>query len=221
MTERKEIRRRARHILKAHYWAFVAACLMAAVLGTEYTNSLQLLRLQRRVVLHGPWLPIYGGGMLLILIVLYRFRKSAFTQFWLIVVLCGIVEYLTSWLLEILHDGQRWWDYTGYYLNLNGRICAEGLLVFGIGGMAVVYIAAPLIDDLLIQVKQRILWPICGVLLVVFAADAVYSTFVPNTGKGVTKSKTAEEAANQERLDVLDAARTVRINGCDCQMKRR
>jgi len=48
MAERKEIRRRARHVLKAHYWVFVAACLMAAILGTEYTNSLQLLRLQRR-----------------------------------------------------------------------------------------------------------------------------------------------------------------------------
>ena len=49
MTERKEIRRRARHVLKAHYWVFVAACLMAAILGTEYTNSLQLVQLQRRV----------------------------------------------------------------------------------------------------------------------------------------------------------------------------
>ena len=63
--------------------------------------------------------------MLLILIVLYRFRTRAFTQFWLIVVLCGTVEYLTSWILEIVHDGRRWWDYTGYYLNLNGRICVK------------------------------------------------------------------------------------------------
>jgi len=152
-------------------------------------HLLQTGKFANRGVLHGPWLPIYGGGMLLILVVLYRFRSNAFTQFWLIVLLCGFVEYMTSWILELIHDGQRWWDYTGYYLNLNGRICAEGLLVFGIGGMVVVYAVAPLIDDLLEQVKQRILWPICAALLVLFAADVVYSTFVPNAGKGVTEAK--------------------------------
>ena len=41
-------------------------------------------------------------------------------------------------LQEYVHNGTRWWDYTGYFLNLHGRICAEGLLVFGIGGMAIV-----------------------------------------------------------------------------------
>ena len=185
---------------------------IGCVFGWAWEVVLHLLQAGEYVnrgVLHGPWLPIYGGGMLLILIVLYRFRKHAFAQFWLIVVLCGIVEYLTSWILEIQHDGQRWWDYTGYYLNLNGRICAEGLLVFGIGGMAVVYIAAPLIDDLLVLIKQRILWPVCGILLVVFAADVVYSSFAPNTGKGVTASiapeTTADAAAGQaETLSVTD-----------------
>ena len=152
-------------------------------------HLLQTGEFANRGVLHGPWLPIYGGGMLLILVVLYRFRSNALTQFWLIVVLCGIVEYMTSWILELLHDGQRWWDYTGYYLNLNGRICAEGLLVFGIGGMVVVYAVAPLIDDILEQIKQRILWPICIALLALFAADVVYSAFVPNAGKGVTEAE--------------------------------
>ena len=42
---------------------------------------------------------------------------------------------------------KKWWDYTGYFLNLHGRICAEGLLVFGVGGMAFVYVIAPLIDN--------------------------------------------------------------------------
>ncbi len=177
---------------------------IGCVFGWSWEVVLHLLQtgeFVNRGVLHGPWLPIYGGGLLLVLVMLYRFRKNAFRQFWLIVLLCGIVEYMTSWILEILHDGQRWWDYKGYYLNLNGRICAEGLLVFGIGGMAVVYIAAPLIDDLLEQVKQRILWPVCGVLLALFAADVVYSSVVPNTGKGVTASKASETAADETAAD--------------------
>ena len=58
-----------------------------------------------------------------------------------IVVLCGVVEYFTSYYLEVT-QGKKWWDYSGYFLNLNGRICAEGLLVFGVGGMAIVYALA-------------------------------------------------------------------------------
>ena len=63
-------------------------------------------------------------------------------------VVCGVVEYFTAYYLKTVYD-RRWWDYAGYFLNLHGRICAEGLLVFGLGGMAVVYGVAPLFDNLL------------------------------------------------------------------------
>ena len=49
MPERKEIRRQARRSLKKHYWFFVALCLLAAILGTEYADTLQAFQLQKRV----------------------------------------------------------------------------------------------------------------------------------------------------------------------------
>lgn len=45
---RREIRKAARYSLKRHYWLFVAATLLAAILGTEYGNATQALRLQKR-----------------------------------------------------------------------------------------------------------------------------------------------------------------------------
>ena len=80
----------------------------------------------------------------------------------------------------------RWWDYTGYILKLNGRICAEGLIVFVVGGMAAVYVLVPLIDTTLSRVNTKTLSMICMVLVVSFAADMVYSHYVPNTGEGIT-----------------------------------
>ena len=44
----------------------------------------------------------------------------------------------------------KWWDYSGYLLNLNGKICLEGLIVFALAGCAVVYFFAPLLDNSLI-----------------------------------------------------------------------
>ena len=109
-----------------------------------------------RGFLHGPWLPIYGFGAILILTLLFRFRSRPLLHALLTVLLCGTVEYFTHWSLELIM-ATRWWDYSGYFINLHGRICAEGLLVFMLGGMAIVYVGAPLIDDGLKKVKKQIL----------------------------------------------------------------
>lgn len=148
--------------------------------------------LVNRGLLHGPWLPIYGAGSVMILVLLNRFRGRLFLEFTLAMALAGAVEYATSWFLELTHNGQRWWDYSGYYLNLNGRICAEGLLLFGIGGMAVVYVLAPWLDSRLRKLKHRWAIPLCVALVALFTLDNVYSHFHPNAGPGVT---TQQEAA--------------------------
>ena len=144
-------------------------------------------RFVNRGVLHGPWIPIYGFGCVLILLLLKRFRMRPKVEFSMAVLLCGCIEYFTGLVLELTHNGQKWWGYTGYFLNLHGRICAEGLLVFGVGGMAFVYVIAPLIDNWVKEHLNKKLSAACLVLLLLFGADVVYSHFEPNIGEGVTR----------------------------------
>ena len=96
-----------------------------------------------------------------------------------------MVEYATSWYLETFKH-IKYWDYTGYFCNLNGRICLEGALIFGFAGCAGIYIMAPFFDDMLkkIPFKARLITAV--VLCLAFGCDAVYSKFNPNTGKGIT-----------------------------------
>lgn len=138
-----------------------------------------------RGTLHGPWLPIYGTGGIIILVLLKRLREHPALLFVGTVTLCGTLEYVSSWWLEQAH-GERWWDYSGYFLNLNGRICAEGLLVFGLGGLAITYVVAPALDDLLNRVNPRTLTVIALALLALYAVDFTYSAIHPNAGPGVT-----------------------------------
>lgn len=140
-----------------------------------------------RGVLYGPWLPIYGSGALVILLLLNKLRQRPLAQFISAIVLCGVIEYFTSYFLEIAHDGRRWWDYTGYILNLNGRICAEGLLVFGLGGLCVVYLFAPLLDNIFKKISGRLRIFLCIILLIAFIADCIYSSDMPNNGATVAK----------------------------------
>ena len=174
-----------------HYsvWSLITIFLSMSVFGWLWEVGMHLVsygEFVNRGALHGPWLPIYGTGAVLILTVLNRFRKNPALEFGATIVLCGFLEYMTSLVMEIATGGTKWWDYSGYFLNLNGRICAEGLLVFGIGGLAIVYVIAPMIDDLVNRFNERKVMVICTVLMVFFLADVVYSQIHPNTGKGVT-----------------------------------
>ena len=65
-----------------------------------------------RGVMHGPWLPIYGTGGVLVLMVLYKLRDKPWLEFTATVVVCGIVEYFTAYYLETVYN-RRWWDYAG------------------------------------------------------------------------------------------------------------
>ncbi len=140
-----------------------------------------------RGALMGPWLPIYGFGGLIVLTLLNRFREDPAKEMCSIILISALLEYFTSFFLEKIHGGLRWWDYTGYMLNLHGRICAEGLIVFGIGGMVAVYLVAPRIDDRLRRISGKKLQVVCTVILVLFLADALYSTIWPNVGFGITR----------------------------------
>lgn len=191
-----------------HYtvWSLMAIFLTMSFVGWMWEVSLHLISdgvFVNRGALHGPWLPIYGTGSILMLTVLYRFRRNPVLEFVSTVVLCGFLEYMTSWVMEIVNDGTKWWDYSGYFLNLNGRICAEGLLVFGVGGLAIVYMIAPIIDELLSRLNEKKVGTVCAVLMIAFAADAAYSHFYPNTGEGITDYGQAEV---QETGSQQDAA---------------
>lgn len=138
-----------------------------------------------RGTLYGPWLPIYGAGCVALLVILKKYRKNPFIYFVLAMIVCGLIEYGTSVYLELVHH-MAWWDYTGFFLNLNGRVCLEGLLVFGIGGTFVTYIAAPFIANILDKIKKEHKTMICLILVCLIACDFYVSGKKPNTGDGVT-----------------------------------
>jgi len=141
---------------------------------------------------YGPWLPIYGWGGVLIISLLKRFRDNPFKLFVASFLLCGIIEYIAAWYLETFVH-LKYWDYTGFFLNIHGRVCLEGLLLFGIGGCGFVYLLAPLLDDLYKKIKPKIKTILCITLIIIFSIDFVYSCINPNTGDGITEEFISEK----------------------------
>lgn len=103
-------------------------------------------------------------------------------------VICAVVEYFTSYFLEIAY-GIKWWDYSGYLLNINGRICLEGTIFFGIGGCLIIYVLAPLAQNVIEKINKKMQIVICVVLIAVFMVDFCHSLLEPNAGDGITNSQ--------------------------------
>ena len=154
-----------------------------------------------RGTMFGPWLPIYGAGGLLILVLLKPFRDKPGILFLLSFILCGIVEYSTAWYLETFKL-MKWWDYTGYFLNIHGRTCLEVLIVFGLGGCAFTYLCAPLLNNIYKKFKPNIKRFACILLIMFFTIDLVYSKYHPNTGEGISTPIVAKAIfSDNEKLE--------------------
>ena len=138
-----------------------------------------------RGFLTGPWLPIYGIGGVMLEILFNKWRDRPILTFVSSMVLCTLLEYLTGWYLELTW-GVKWWDYSGIPLNLHGRICLVSSLLFGLGGMLLVWVIAPLFYFLYRKMPVRMRVSLGLVALVFFAADAAYSAIIPHVGSGIT-----------------------------------
>ncbi len=188
------LERRNNRLAHVHYlrrysiWTVIVMFFVFAFIGWSWEVSLHLVEdgvFVNRGTMTGPWLPIYGSGGVMILLVLYRFRDRPALEASLTIALCGVVEYFTHLYLELMYQ-TKWWDYSGYFLNIGGRICAEGLLVFMLGGMAIVYALAPLIDNQVRKINPKAVKIVSIILLMCFGFDMYKSVQNPNTGKGIT-----------------------------------
>lgn len=121
--------------------------LTGALIGWCYEVMLHVLTagtFANRGMLHGPGLPIYGVGCLMIVGLKKLAGKKVSVYFVISTVACGVIEYITSWGMEMIYH-TRWWDYSNFPLNLNGRIFAGGLFGFGLAGCLFVYGLLPVL----------------------------------------------------------------------------
>lgn len=130
-------------------------------------------RLINRGFLTGPLCPIYGTAALVMTILIYNpFKDRPLIVFLLGLVLCDIVEYITSYLMEKLFSA-RWWDYTYEFMNLNGRICLKHTLYWGIIAVVFVKVIHPSVENLYAKIDGKYLPYILAAVLAVFALDLI------------------------------------------------
>ncbi len=121
--------------------------------------------------LKGPWLPIYGIGALLLLII-NKYKKKPLVIFLLSFFLTGLLEGLSGFLLLKL-GGIRLWNYKGYFLNINGYVCLLSAFCFGIGGLIFTYLLNPLIEKIIAKVNNKLIIFVLTILSLIFTGDII------------------------------------------------
>lgn len=101
-----------------------------------------------RGMLSGPYCPIYGFGMVLILNLLEPFKDNLFLLFISAILVTSLLEFLTGYVLEkIFHE--KWWDYSESRYNLKGYICLENSIIWGFLCVFVVKLIHPMIEGVI------------------------------------------------------------------------
>ncbi len=163
-------------------------------------------RLVNRGFLVGPICPIYGICGSIIYLVFSNVEYNFFSIFIISIIMCAIIEYFVSWLLEYIFDA-RWWDYSHKPFNLNGRICLRNLLFFGLLGCLSVYYINPFLIKLLNEINNETLKIISLFLLIIFIIDVVLSVKLVNSLKSVLytlKKDATEEISKRIRKILID-----------------
>ena len=127
-----------------------------------------------RGFLHGPMLPIYGTGAVIILLATIPVRDSLWLVFLLGMLAATALEYVTGAAMEALFK-VRYWDYSKQPFNLNGYICLTSSLAWGAFSILLVRFLHPPVEDLVLRLPAFLVDPLAFLLTIAVTVDAVRS----------------------------------------------
>ena len=178
------------------FYTFFIYSIIGWIIESIYV-SIKEKKFVDRGFLIGPYCPIYGLGALGMILYLEQYKNNIITVFFLSVIICSILEYITSYIMEKIFNA-RWWDYSKENFNLNGRICGKNSILFGIGGVIVIYIAHPFIKNILLSINPKILLIISIISLLIFLTDTIISFNIVNKLKNTITSIEPKKDTTQE-----------------------
>lgn len=130
-------------------------------------------RIKNSGFLNGPIVPIYGFGAITVSL-LFSANESYLSVFIEGAFVACVIEYITSWAMEKLYH-RRWWDYSDKAFHVNGRVCLEGFLVFGVFSVVAVKFVQPYLLEKIMQHGLITLVVIATMLTTIFIIDLIFT----------------------------------------------
>lgn len=157
----------------AYYLLFMMYSIIGWIVEMIYT-FIGNKKLVNRGFLIGPYCPIYGWGCMAITLLLKNITEYPVLVFFMTILICSVLEYSTSYFMEKMFK-TRWWDYSNKKFNINGRICLNTMLPFGILGTLIMYLVNPILTKIVTSIPYNNLKIIAMVTFAIYLIDNVAS----------------------------------------------
>ena len=167
-------------------------------------KSIQYKRFINRGFLIGPYCPIYGLGAFFMTILLKRYIDYPLLIFILGMLICAILEYSTSYFMEKIFKA-RWWDYSNNKYNLNGRICLNTMIPFGLLSLLMMYFINPFLLKIYNGINGEIVDVIIIAIMLLLLVDIVISVIILFSVRKTTKllDKDNTEEMSKKVIEII------------------
>lgn len=132
-------------------------------------------RFANRGFLNGPLCPLYGCGMVFMLVFFGGLKNNLFFLFLGSLVVTSLLEFFTGMLMEKFY-GRKWWDYSGYKYNIGGYVCLRFSLVWAAGAVVLFRWLQPVLEKGVGLVPQLIGHIFLIVLTACLVCDVLVTT---------------------------------------------
>lgn len=135
-----------------------------------------------RGFLYGPYLPVYGFGVLILYFSLRKIMNkkiqigkiniTPIIVFLIILIMVSVIEYFTSVMLEKIFNIELW-NYSKDILNINGRVSLRNSSILAAGAMVMLYVIWKLLEILYEKVNNKV-WNIFKyIVIIVVSVDFI------------------------------------------------
>ena len=180
-SEKKQISKKVKKgIFGYSFWQileyFIVYSIWGYVIETLYGLLTKGVIESRQSMLYGPFCCIYGLGAICLLCIPKSAKKNNWTLFIAGFIIGSVVEYIVSWVGEVIFN-IKWWDYSNFPLNINGRVCVYFSIFWGILTICLNKVINPTVDKVLGKVPIKILHVLTVIIMIFMAFDFIISSF--------------------------------------------
>lgn len=150
-------------------WLFVIGCILGFVIETLFHFFKNGEWINKQGLLYGPFKPIYGFGLLFIILIMNNYsHKKKWQKFIIGIILGSAFEYFGSVFQEYIF-GTSTWNYSNFNLNIGGRLYLPYCLAWGIIAVFCVDRLYPLFKKIIKKININI-YKITTIIVFVFMA---------------------------------------------------
>ncbi len=169
--------------------------------------SIRARKWVNRGFMRGPFLPLYGSGAIMMLVVSMPFQDNVILTYFAGVIGATILEYVTGVVMESLFK-VRYWDYSNQPFNFQGHICLGTSLAWGFLTILMTRIVHRPVEQLVLSIPHNVLLFITVITTVYIVADFTLAFKAALDIRDIlAKMEKAKEELErmQRRLDVMAA----------------